>query len=1307
MSTMEEGIKNFHKENEKKIKAAFLSEDNQKEIDKWFPNEKDFTPKDWQRVDVIAYHIYQRRMSGHETSQEDLAKEYGLPAGEFKKENVNDILKKEKIDRWSPQAEKYMRDWDKETALEIYKRKKYEWKKEEIEQRKKDAPKNKDEEQPFNAMVPVTETQALTRQGASQGRDLGSRGSRDMIPIERGEAGLPAIRKTGEVPAKREKAGFPAVQKEKIRVNVVNVDEIVKGYAWRLAEEKVRELLHRPEENMQSGGRLKSFWNQISAPFRHPVEFGRKAWVRLAENGYREKFYQEALAEITNDQNLRLEIEASARLNAPIRRTSDPNQRDRHFEILDKIVQEYSNNAAENEEKGRSVNYPPVDSAFKGLISQYYQHVKSNPGESPSDRRSWFEQEQKNMINGLKGQGLLADADFLGDTGRSLDESREGRMYATNMFKVAEDYLAHVDSKLAEMRKENNLTPEQMQAAREHVMSTMDLDINLGAKLSDIHNKKPQGTLGWFEKFVGEKMQNCPILGRLASSPGGAAILAAGATTILGRGILRGTAALGLGAAGVLTGAWIPILSAAAAGGVFGAYRRNAELKWDRGMHQRQTALGKDFDDFRRGRMDEFNYDVVTTGELQRRLSDITQAGSFAELDQGRREQLVDMFARFKFELARDRDYRINKRENRTVDLIAVSGEEGKKFGTNLMSKTDLKIELYDYLKKNNLIGDIHDPLPINNSNNAQFNAMFRDRILELDDNVNGADAAFNSYKARSVMVMGTFGAVAAGTAACAGRWIFENWLGGEKSGGTETALAVAGAGTKLKPGVLNPSFSHGGKSFELFVNNDGQGIDLAKSHIPSGWQPTPDGKGLVFESRGGTIADFREYARQAGHPAEQRVSYGKFAYQGSAPDRGVRALPETLRNLANNRRLHANFTELMMHYKQDANGDVYVDASQMFGKALKGPLKEVGIQMRQALERGEKFYMALAPSNDSSQFHPILLEMGVDGKIKVPKDIAKTFFAFDKSGKLLQGSGKHPGLHQLLYDTGQRRGDGAMRAVGISATLGQEPTLNLPPTHEEIIFVPQGADTPFVVPFSSTPRWQLEGEREKEEGRPDKGNKEPINVKLNNAARIEYADGYPREIDDGDSEEPKVLVSDANPKELTQQERKISPRRTERAQKDIKAGEKVEANQAKAPENEVLAEAEQLLRERKTEQYKSLVQRQALSELNLRQSDDLIRRQGPSANINSRVFSEMYGRALGLNAEATPEQLKSAFRAKIKLLHIDNNANQPQFIQDVRAEQYNILLDLRKDYNENYIANNPRAVRPVRADSRRRAVNA
>jgi len=1332
MSKMEDPIKKFYENNEKKIKVAFQSEENQKEIDKWFPDEKDFTPEDWKKVDEIAYDIFKKRVSGNETEQEDLAKVFDRNPEEFKGKSVDDMLTKDGVPKGTSQAEEYMRNWDKETALEIYKKKKYEWKKAEIEHRKNQVQKEEDKP-PFNAPVPFRERGELPvkkeesglpdvraegqiRQGASQGRDLGSRGSRTDMPLK------PFAKEEGWLVKKDETVyhaepiprspGFKEIEYkpvvvekgEKIKVNVINIDEIAKGYAWRLAEEKVRELLHRPEENMQSGGRLKSIWNQISAPFRHPVDFGRKAWVRMAENGYREKFYQEALAEISNDQNLLLEIEASARLNAPIAKTNDPNQRDRHFDILNKIIEEYSQNAAEQEEKGRqSVDSPPVDAAFKGLINQYYQYAKANPGLSPSDRRSWFEQEQKSMINGLKGQGYLSDADFLGGTGRSLDESREGRMYASNLFNVAEDYMAHVDSKLAEMAKENNFTPEQMQKAREHVMSTMDLDINLGAKLSDIHNKKPQGTLNRFERLITNSVQNIPILRRIATSPGAAAVLGAVGGTLLGRGLVRGAATLGLGTAGVLTGAWIPIIGAMAAGGAFGAIRRNLELKWDRGMHQRQTALGKEFDDFRRGKMDEFKYDVETTGELQTRLNNIVQAGKYADLNGGQKEQLVDMFARFKFELARDRDFRINKRANRTVDLIAVSREEGEKFGTNLMSKTDLKIELYKYLKNNNLIGDIHDPLPTGNPNNAEFNALFRDRILELDKNVNDADAAFLEYRARSVMVMGTIGAMAAGLGACAGRELYEGWLGGGRSGEATSALAVAGAGTKLKPGILNP-IEHNGKHFEFFVNSDGETIDLAKSHIPPGWQPTPDGKGLVLEARGGTAVDFREFARQSGQSTDQRVSYGKFAYQGSAPDRGVRALPETLRNLASNRRLHANFTELMMQYKQDANGDVYVDASQMFGKSIKGPLKEVGVQMKQALERGEKFYMALAPSNNDSQFHPILLEMGVDGKIKVPKEIAKTFFAFDKSGKLLQGSGKHPGLHQLLYDTGQRRPDGAMRAVGISATLGQEPTLNVPPTHDELIFVPQSEerDTPLVVPFSSTPRWQMEGQRRRESEKPDINEKKPDAVKAGNVVRVDNAERVREEVKDsavarrspgGEPVKQEVEVERAGqltPSETPKSEtvaRQVQEedggnaglRKPQEAPKAETAG----ANQTRKEEDNILTKADQLLREGKKEQYEALVQKQALSELNLRENYQAGIYEATTEKEQSEFYSEIYARALGLGKMNSQKDLKRAYRVKAMFLHSDKNSDQSQFVRDVRAEQFKILTDLREKYEE------------------------
>lgn len=985
----------------------------------------------------------------------------------------------------------------------------------------------------------------------------------------------------------------PSIPEGRKTVNVASADEIAKSYAWRLAEEKVREMLHEPEREMTSGSGMKSLLNNITASFRHPVRFAKKAYLRAAEQGYLYKFYREALEEITNNQNLMLEIETSYAMGRPVQ-INDPNlKREHHYEILDKVIEQYSNNIAELEEQGNGLFDQRANSAFQDLLSRHYLEGWD---------RQRFEQEQRGVINGLKDQGVITDQDFVGASGRSISEVQDGRMYASNLFQIAEEYRSHIESKINEISADRSLSPEQKKQIENHVRSTIKLNINLGAKLSDLHNKRPADTMSVIERRIAQ-LQRMPIIGKIASNPGTAAVIGALGGSFLGRGAVRGSAALGLTAAGVVAGAWIPVLSAGAAAGVYGAVRRNLELKKDRGMHQRQRILGNETSGYRRNRMDRFEYNVRSAGDMLQQLETIRNTGSFQQLNDGQKRELAEMFARFKVELQRDYDYRTNGGENRTVDLIsATNKEEGEKYGTNLISKTDLKRELYQYLRQNGLIESERSSL----GNNNEFNDLFNGEVLSLDQNIDQMDRQFDSYRKRSAATMGAIAGFSGALGTIAGQEI-TNWF---REGSAYTAidslkdvfgskgkinqidssLIFGGTGTRLNQGLNRIKVN--GQTMEIFLNSDGKTIDVAQSHLPKDWKINSSGTGIIHETidgyksdhmagkslfigdqeissapgakevvvggekiqvfvdqngkidptqtskllpkgwrlsqnqsslfheiegaaNGKTYEKFSEFAKDLGYDNTQRVSYQGFKFQGTAPDKGVRAMPEVIANLKNNLKLHSNSTELMLQYRQDSNGDVIVDTSKILGKALRGGPNDSVESLKELLRQG-KVSMALALDNnsaqDGSQFNPILLKMQEDGTIRIPKNLAEVFYGFDEKGKLLKNPGDHPGLHSLVFDTGMRRQrDGAMIVEEISATLGERPEMKITENvteefpintlnFERIIPTPgektfenaavQGGrefDYPWGVGPAGASRWQLEREG-KQENNTEKG---------------------------------------------------------------------------------------------------------------------------------------------------------------------------------------------------------------------------
>ncbi|MDI6778200.1 MAG: hypothetical protein QMD77_03335 [Patescibacteria group bacterium] len=91
---------------------------------------EEFDAKDWEKIEDLAYFIFKHRMAGDDKKarewQRKMAKEYGEDEKAFQKETIDALLPKG-IEKWSPEAEEYMRKWDWGKAIEIYRRKKDEW----------------------------------------------------------------------------------------------------------------------------------------------------------------------------------------------------------------------------------------------------------------------------------------------------------------------------------------------------------------------------------------------------------------------------------------------------------------------------------------------------------------------------------------------------------------------------------------------------------------------------------------------------------------------------------------------------------------------------------------------------------------------------------------------------------------------------------------------------------------------------------------------------------------------------------------------------------------------------------------------------------------------------------------------------------------------------------------------------------------------------------------------------------------------------------------------------------------------------
>lgn len=1008
------------------------------------------------------------------------------------------------------------------------------------------------------------------------------------------EEGIPVVPIIPAIPAMSKKEVF------KRDARVVSVDENVRRMARRQVDDRMEELLHAPEEGMASNSRFRSILNNLSAPFRHPIRFGQKIWVRALERGYRNKFYEEALEQITQNQNLMVELERNHRLN---RRTGvvDANvKREENFAFLDKVMEEYSNNAVEMEERGERITDPRLDAKTKRF---FYSCLMASHRNGPMTREL-FERKQRALMNGLKASNLITNADFLGRGNvrsgmRNEEEVAGGMMYSSNLYEIFQDYQKHIGGSLNEIGIESEkrgeiLSAEQKEQLKEHVNGTLALDVELGAKLTDVFNRRPEGNLTWSDRAIDWlQNSNMPILRRIAANPGAAALLGAVGGNLASRGALR----LGLvaGTAGLVTGAWLPILTGAISAGVFGAMRRNKELKYDRAMHQRQRTEGREYSDrFRRGRMDEFQYDIKSTKELDDELEGIIKAtadsgGHYRNIPDDQKELLASMFARYKLELSQEQQRRAGMSDS-TFDLIqAANPEEGERNNTHYLSKTDLKIKLYKYLGQNGLIDDLQK-----RPTDREFEQLFNTQSCALLDNIRQADRAFADYRVRSAATTGAVAGLSGAVGVFAGQALWNELIPGDRYTALDSARdffrgdgskkieeflpAIALGGQRLQPGLHEVDFH--GEKFQLFVDpKTGTTIDPAQSHLPTGWrfENGKNGLSLIHEmttkTGGGTIPakNWNEFVEKNGLDNRQRVSYKDFKYQGTAPDKGVRALPETVANFLNNLKLKANSTELMMRFVPDksGNGDILVDASRMLKETLKGAAGEKGNIMETMIKKGGKFFLALSESNNASQHNPILIPMDENGIMRVPANLAKTFFEFDNAGKLIEKNPGH-GMKSFLFDTGMRRdNDGAMIAEGISNRLGEMPELKVPDvkiitTKEEFPFdfdPGKTASTPWAGGPAVASRWQLEerGKKGELDNKRDKKPTERQNIDFQREAKKIPADSIVSKAGESGREsapeEEKVFsMGNATPEENEQTETvEVSAENQENSWKDYR----------------------------------------------------------------------------------------------------------------------------------------------------------
>ncbi|TAK95051.1 hypothetical protein EPO05_05355 [Patescibacteria group bacterium] len=830
----------------------------------------------------------------------------------------------------------------------------------------------------------------------------------------------------------------------------IDISEIVKAFAWRQAEEKLRECLDKSN-------------------------FFKKCFVRLGEKGYLMKFYKEALNAIQANKNLMSEIETRVLGDSTVR----SEHKDRSYELLDSVIEEYTKNIAEATEKGETVNDPAVNSELSRLFAEHALNPMT---------REQFDAEVTSRIN-----PLLNGKQYSTDAGR--DREAKGLMYANNFFKLAEAYREQASQKVAELEKQ--FGPEQRENILKELRSEMALDIHLGLKERDIYETKPKPVLKWYEKFV-DITQNIPVLNKIIASPTAYGVLGGVVGSLFSKGSTRALTGIGIASLGVAP--WLtPLILGAAFGGTYGAMRRSRDLQYDRGMDLRRKTLGYEVgpDATRTQKIREFHYDLKQADELQAGLETLKNQTELSDED---KRAVAEVIARIQTE------------REKSVDLIGVSEEKGQEHRTKLIAMKDLKVSLSEVRAQFGLT-------------EAELAPLVQEWNQLLAQNIQENDQLFGKYKRTESIKAGFIGAgvgLVAGALAQYGSNKIQEMFGHTPK--SESALEHLWH--KING---NPNFERDLVPAAAILP-DGSPIKVS---VPRGYTVLQgvDGKNVLFDAQGRSVGpvNFAEdgslLETSKNMLAERGVRIDTKMVEGGT--RTVGAMDYLKDKLGVHKRglwhdepgeRYSNFfnrfiehegKQQMLHLKPEADGRVYVDVSKIIDnieRNLRGDFKVLGTNpdgsidndfMHMAsdmknMEPGalrdmirERLQFAVIPTGEANRQGLSLLVEGAtpDGKIYLPEELAQQF----KSAADFRDG-------HLPFSFGETRFAGDVLNTGQGVELGDFTVTDQPiSTHE--IFVPKSWDVPYVLP--AVPRWQLEGRRTKEQATKAKEAEEmtPVNM--------------------------------------------------------------------------------------------------------------------------------------------------------------------------------------------------------------------
>ena len=230
-------------------------------------------------------------------------------------------------------------------------------------------------------------------------------------------------------------------------------------------------------------------------------------------------------------------------------------------------------------------------------------------------------------------------------------------------------------------------------AISKQVEGVRGLNLQLGLKDRDIVNNRPKGILNLYERAV-DWGENHKVLGKILLNP----FVMGAAATVATQGVQRAIkwAAVGGAVAAGATGFWVPLGIGAAVGGIYRGIKPGKVVKYDLTQEERQETLGgkgSDILDAKKGWVFDKNnlrYDgaAMTYKDAMAQITAMADKKTFTEEEQ---QQLAKIYARLQRETDTLRD---TKNKFAKLDMFSMDEDSGKRFGSPMAAKSDLKIAL-------------------------------------------------------------------------------------------------------------------------------------------------------------------------------------------------------------------------------------------------------------------------------------------------------------------------------------------------------------------------------------------------------------------------------------------------------------------------------------------------------------------------------------------------------------------------------------------------------------------------------------